>query len=267
MPVHRRFVPVAVLLALAAVLAGGCASSPKDDLLAYSAQLAARPLEMDEVVAVARFSLKRPGDPLPPHWRAYRVPGKPPTEYRLVSAGEQVALEARAERSASGLYRPLRVDPHRHPVLEWRWQVPALIEGADPRTRSREDSPARIIVSFHGDSGRLDLEERARLRLVQALSGQSLPYAMLVYIWSNELPVGTVVPSPRLGRIRIVVAESGSSRLGRWVSVRRNVLEDYRRAFGEEPWDVVAVGVMSDTDDTGSSAHCLYGDISFRRGP
>ena len=46
---------------------------------------------------------------------------------------------------------------------------------------------------------------------------------------------------------------------------RRNVLEDYRRAFGEEPWDIVAVGLMTDTDNTRQKAHCLYGDISFSR--
>ncbi len=267
MPVHCPIAPAAVPFALAAVLAAGCVSAPKDELLAYSEQLAARPLETAEVVEVARFSRKRAGEPLPEHWRAYGIPRKPATQYRLVNGGEHVALEARAERSASGLYRPLRVDPRSHPVLEWRWQVSQLIPGADARKPSREDSPARVIVSFHGDASRLDFEDRTRLRLVQALSGQSLPYAMLVYTWSNELPVGTIVPSHHLSRVRMVVAESGAQRLGRWVEVRRNVLEDFRRAFGEEPWDVVAVGVMSDTDNTGQSAHCLYGDISFRRVP
>ena len=74
----------------------------------------------------------------------------------------------------------------------------------------------------------------------------------------------TVVVNPHIGRIRMIVAESGTARLGQWVTVRRNVLEDYRRAFGESPWDVVAVGVMTDSDNTGTTARALYGDITFR---
>jgi len=42
------------------------------------------------------------------------------------------------------------------------------------------------------------------------------------------------------------------------------VLEDYRHAFGEEPSDIVAVGVMTDADDTRGKARAQYGDISFR---
>jgi len=32
-----------------------------------------------------------------------------------------------------------------------------------------------------------------------------------------------------------------------------------------EPWDIVAVGVMTDADNTRQSARALYGDITFRR--
>ena len=54
--------------------------------------------------------------------------------------------------------------------------------------------------------------------------------------------------------------------MGQWRSYKRNVREDFRRAFGEEPWDVVAVGMMTDTDNTGQTAHSYYGDITFLRG-
>ena len=47
------------------------------------------------------------------------------------------------------------------------------------------------------------------------------------------------------------VVESGEQRLDQWVSVRRNVFEDYKRAFGEEPGHIVAVGIMTDFGDNG----------------
>ena len=49
-----------------------------------------------------------------------------------------------------------------------------------------------------------------------------------------------------------------------WREFRRNVLEDYRRAFGEEPSDIVSVGVMTDADHTPDKARTQYGDITFR---
>jgi hypothetical protein len=73
-----------------------------------------------------------------------------------------------------------------------------------------------------------------------------------------------VAPNPLIDRIRMLVVESGADRLGTWVSFRRDVLEDYRRAFGEEPDDIVAVGVLTNSDRTQMATNALYGDITFR---
>ena len=206
--------------------------------------------------------------PLPEGWQPWIVlPSKPRTEYRLVESDAGVVLQADAERAASGQYRRIRIDPRRHPILEWRWRVPQLIDGADPRHAGSEDSPARLIVSFHGDEAKLGTEERVKLRLAKALSGQRLPYATLMYIWAKDVPAGTVVHNPHTGRIRMLVVESGESSVGRWRQVRRNVVEDYRRAFGEDPWDIVAIGVMTDSDNTAGRARGYYGDITMRTHP
>jgi hypothetical protein len=65
--------------------------------------------------------------------------------------------------------------------------------------------------------------------------------------------------------VRHIVVESGEQRLDEWVTVRRNILEDYKRAFGEEPGDVVAVGIMTDYGDNNAPRRAFYGDITFRR--
>jgi hypothetical protein len=245
-------------------LVAGCAGAPSDDLLGASDAVEKLERERAPVVEVARFSEKRANQPLPERWHPYIVvPWKPRTQYALVESEGRVALEARSDRAASGLFRFVRVRPQTHPVLEWRWRVPRLIDGADPRLAAREDSPVRVMVSFHGDAASLDEGERSKMRLAKALSGRAMPYATLMYIWSNDLPVGTVVHNPHTSRVRMIVAESGAARLGRWVAVRRNVLEDFRMAFGENPWDIVAVGVMTDSDNTGTSARAYYGDISL----
>jgi hypothetical protein len=63
----------------------------------------------------------------------------------------------------------------------------------------------------------------------------------------------------------MIVAESGRDKLGAWQEVTRNVVEDFRRAFGEAPGEITAVGIMTDTDNTGENAHAYYGDILFQR--
>ena len=91
-----------------------------------------------------------------------------------------------------------------------------------------------------------------------------LPYAMLMYVWSSDAPVGTIAASVHTAKIQMIVVENGGRRTGEWREFRRNVLEDYRLAFGEEPWDIVAVGVMTDADHTPAEARTQYGDIRFR---
>src|SRR5436190_2349628 len=250
-------------------LLGGCASVPGDPegLLASTAIVAERHVEQGAVIEVARFSRETAGG-LPDQWEPFVIlPATPPTQYRLVATSEGTVLEANADRSASGLYRRIRIDLKSHPVVEWRWKVVQPVAGADARVPVREDSPVRLVISFHGDINRLDFQERITLRLYKGLTGQTLPYAMLMYIWAGTLPAETTIPSEHTGKIQMIVLPSDQRHIGQWMNFRRNVLEDYRRVFGEEPGDIVAVGVMSDSDDTGQQARAQYGDIKFLNGP
>jgi len=155
----------------------------------------------------------------------------------------------------------VRIDPARHPVIEWRWRVLQTPADLDPRVHARDDSPARVIVAFHGDVKRLDIGERFALALYHALTGDKMPYAIIMYSWASDAPVGTITSNDQTGKIQTIVVGGG---VGEWREFRRNVLEDYRRAFGEEPWDIVAVGVMTDASNTRGKARAQYGDISFR---
>jgi hypothetical protein len=260
----RRLLP---LVCGVGALVGGCATTPDNDpegLLASSAIVAERNVEDSEVIEVARFSRETAGS-LPRQWEPFVIlPATPHTQYRLAATTEETFLEASADRSASGLYRRIRIDPKSHPIVEWRWKVVQPVAGADARIPVREDSPARLVISFHGDINRLDFQERITLRLYKGLTGQTLPYAMLMYIWAGALPAGTTIPSEHTHKIQMIVVPSDEGP-GQWAQFRRNVLEDYRRTFGEEPGDIVAVGVMTDSDDTGQQARALYGDITFRR--
>jgi len=264
MALPTRLLSNAVALAYGLALAG-CAGVPADELLGSTAIVAELPYERGALVEAARFSAGHPGGAPPGAWNRFVVsPFRTKSEYRLVESGPGVVLEGRADGSASGFYRRIRIDPARHPIVEWRWRVLEPLAGADPRIHARDDSPARIVICFHGDVKRLDIEERTTVRMYKAFTGERLPYAMLMYVWASDAPVETIAASGYTGKIQMIVVDSGG-RAGEWREFRRNVLEDYRRAFGEEPWDIVAVGVMTDADNVNEKTRTQYGDIIFRQ--
>ena len=235
---------------------------------AFAAQATAQgPTTLQGAALVPPFSAAKAGGTVPNGWqKAVITDRKKDTRYELVDDQGTVVLHAVAEAAASGLGVHVHFDLHAAPVMTWRWKVAKLIKTADPRQASQEDSPARIVLEFDGDKSRLGLADRSALAFAKGLSGRDLPYATLMYVWANQIPAGTIVANPRTNRVQMVVASSGESGVGRWQSLSRNVLEDYRKAFGEEPGDLVGVGVLTDTDNTGESTEAWYGDIDFGAG-
>src|SRR5437879_7666621 len=242
----------------------GCVGVPVDERLASTGIVAELPLESGARVEAARFSAGRAGESQPGWGRFIVSPFATKSEYALVESGASVVLEGRADGSASGFYRRIHIDPTRHRVIEWRWRVLQTPADLDPRVPARDDSPARVIIAFHGDAARLDIGERFALRLYNALTADKMPNAIIMYSWASDAPVGTITANDQTGKIQTIVVGGG---VGEWREFRRNVLEDYRLAFGEEPWDIVGVGVMTDAGNTRGKARAQYGDISFRPEP
>ena len=228
---------------------------------AYAQSMEATPL-------VTPFSAARPGSALPAGWQQFRLgSNKTPTIYRFVEEQGVVVLHAHAEAAASGLVAPVRFDINASPIMQWRWKVAQLIDDADNAVASREDSPVRIVLNFDGDKSKLSLKDKASSAIAQRISGRELPYAELMYIWSNRAPVGTIIANPHTNRIQMVVASSGAATVGQWVTIRRNVADDFRRAFDAPPGLLLEVGVFSDTDNTGATIDAWYGDIRFLTTP
>lgn len=216
---------------------------------------------------VTRFSTGQPGEVLPGGWKPWTLSKlKRSTFYTLVLEDGKTVISAKADASASGLIHPLaEVDCRKFSQLSWRWKVDQLIKGADNTRRSLEDSPVRLVVAFGGDMNKLNFGDKMFFSQVKAVSGQEMPYATLMYIWENRVKKDTVIQNGHTGRIKMIVAESGRDKLGHWQDVKRNLYEDYKRAFGEEPGPIMAIGILTDTDNTGESTHAWYGDISLHR--
>ena len=71
--------------------------------------------------------------------------------------------------------------------------------------------------------------------------------------------------SPSAGAVTYVVVRSGRADAGRWLTETRNVYEDYKQIYGEEPPDEIRlVSLAIDSNDTHSTAESFIGEIFFR---
>jgi hypothetical protein len=216
---------------------------------------------------VTPFSTARPGGAYPAGWRTLVFSKfRKETRYTLVDDCGTTVVEARADGSSSGLIELVDIDPSKYPWVTWRWKVAQSIPGVDNTRREAEDAAARIEISFDGDSKKLTIADRLWAAQVKALAGIDLPYATLEYVWGDGAPTETVIENTWTSRIRMILVESGPERVGEWVTETRNVYEDYQRVFGEAPGRITAVGIITDTDATGTKAEAYYGDIALLPG-
>jgi Protein of unknown function (DUF3047) len=212
--------------------------------------------------ALPRFSTMQPGGP-PADWKPLQLASyKNNVDYRLVMEDGTVVVKATSHNAASYLAVATDFDPRKFPLLSWRWKVVQGIPTANTAEQSKEDSPARVMVSFAGDVSKLSFKDRFAASAAQTISGQPLPYATLMYVWGEKVPVGSITVSSRSARIRMLAVAADEQGIGKWQSYTRNLVEDYKRVFNEEPNHVTSIELMTDTDNTGADAEAYYGDIT-----
>ena len=173
-------------------------------------------------------------------WREVEI--KHRTEYQAVSLDGRRCLQARSQGGASILLSPVRFNPETAPWVSWAWRVDQLVKGEALERKNGSDAAARIYVYF--EAAGLPWQKRS-----------------LDYVWSASLPVGTIMSSAYSPESKILVVESGDQALGRWRAEERNLKEDYERCFGQHLPDVIAIGLMSDTDNTGAAALAYVDDL------
>jgi len=208
------------------------------------------------------FSKMTPGAP-PQGWKPFSLAStKKNTDYTLVSEDGVVALRAMAHGSASAMEFKTQFDPHKFPMLSFRWKVAQGIPEANNADVNKEDSPLRVMIGFDGDTSKLGFKDKFASSLAQTASGQPLPYATLMYIWGNKVAPHSLTVSGRTSRIRMLALNVDDKGIGKWQSFTRNLVEDYKRVFAEEPGNVISIQLLTDTDNTGDDALAFYGDIS-----
>ncbi len=215
------------------------------------------------ILEVGAFSTATLAQSLPDGWKplTFKKVDRH-TSYELVKDENIVVIKARSESSASGLIKEVKFDPKEYPIVRWRWKVMNLIQNSDVRRKAGDDYPARLYITFEYDPDKVGFTKKLKFKAGQAIFGH-LPIGALNYIWDGKAPKGIMVDNAFTDFAKMIVVRSGSADVGRWVEEERNVYEDYKKAFNEEPPMINGVAIMSDTDNTREAATAYYGDILF----
>lgn len=185
---------------------------------------------------------------IPDGWLGGQTWGLPQYDMTVVENDGHRVLHLKSKIESSTIRKDIKgkVNLKETPILEWTWKVTVLPTGADCRKKSADDQAAQLYVVWP--------------RFPEAVRSQ-----IIGYIWDTTCPAGTIVKSEKTGTVSYVVMRSGSADLGKWLTERRNVAEDYRKIYGVAPENPGAIAIAIDSDDTSSSAESFFGPIFFKK--
>lgn len=250
------------LLALLLAACAGGPTSPADD--AAADEDARRPAPAVVLDGTAWLAASRiDGAAASARWEHQVYMNRQPTRYQATEHAGRPALLAEAAGSNSTLSLALMPAPVAMPRrLQFSLFVPALHPAFNIGERGEDDAVARVILSFEGDRSQAwSARDHLLSELSYLVAGKPLPYASIMYVWDNRYPVGSVVPNPYTARIRHIVVESGPARLNQWVDFDRDIEADFRLAFGEAPGPMSAVGLTTDSNNSGATISAWYGPL------
>lgn len=183
---------------------------------------------------------------VPTGWKAQNW-GSPSYDFEIVSEGSVRRLHMKSNGDSSTINKEVKIDCKEHEILQWSWKVVELPKGADARKKATDDEAAQIYVTFP----RFPSAVRSRI---------------IGYIWDTTAPAGSMFKSQKTGLVTYVVVRSGETDLGKWLTESRNVCQDYKKIYGEDPDEKIeALSIGIDSDDTRSRAEAYFGEILFKK--
>jgi hypothetical protein len=184
---------------------------------------------------------------IPPGWEGQRW-GSPAYDMTVEDTDGRRVLHLVSANEGSTITKDIKgtVNLKETPVLEWSWKVVTLPARADSRKKDTDDQAAQVYVGWPR------FPEAVRSRIIG-------------YVWDTTAPVGTIVKSQKTATITYVVVRSGKDDVGKWLTERRNVAEDFRKIYGEPPDSPGGLSVGIDSNDTASRAESYIGPLVFRK--
>ena len=184
---------------------------------------------------------------IPPAWQGQNW-GSPKYDFKVEDNEGRAALHMRSVNEGSTISKDIKgkVNLKTTPILEWSWKAVVLPKDGNSCKKATDDQAAQIFVVCPR------FPEAVRSRIIG-------------YVWDTTQPVGTICKSEKTGTVTYVVMRSGAADLNKWLMERRNIVEDFRKIYGEAPDNPGGLSVAIDSNDTNSMSESLMGAIAFKR--
>ena len=196
----------------------------------------------DHRLIISNFSKGVDGDRVPVDWKIVKKVGSP--ILKIKEENNEHLLHLISEKSSFGIKKNIYVNVKKYPYINFKWKVKELPENGDFRKKETDDQAAQVYVVF------------GKFNFLATIVG---------YTWENKAPKLTTGASPVWSKSRVIVLESGSEKLGKWVMETRNVYEDYKKLFGKTPSKANLITLYINSQHTKSRAESYFGEIYFSK--
>tara|TARA_E500000331_G_C17232983_1_gene703495 strand:+ start:920 stop:1537 length:618 start_codon:yes stop_codon:yes gene_type:complete len=153
-------------------------------------------------------------------------------------------LRAEANNSASGLGKEIKINLNDYPFLNITWKVEKDLQGINENTKKGHDYAARVFVVKK--TGATPLSNRA-----------------MNYVFSSNSDVNTYHPSPYTKKSIDYTLSTTKENLNKWVTVKVNVKEHFKKFHDLDLDEINGVAIMSDTDNSKLNSLSYYQNIYF----
>ena len=153
-------------------------------------------------------------------------------------------IKAEAEGQGSGLGKEIQIDLSKTPFLNITWKVEKDLSGIIENSKKGHDYAARVFVIKK--TGTTVLSNRA-----------------INYVFSSNNNIDEYWASPYTKKSIDYVLSTTKENLNDWVTVKRNVRQDFIKLHGLNIKGLSGVAIMTDTDNSKLKAVSYYQNIYF----
>ena len=166
------------------------------------------------------------------------------TIYSVGSNDNGNYLKAVADNAGSGLGKEIKIDLNKTPFINITWKIEQDLSGINEKTKKGHDFAARVFAVKK--TGATPLSNRA-----------------INYVFSRNVKVGENWPSPYTKKSIDNVLSTTKENLNKWVTVKANVKEDFKKFHDLNVDELDGLAIMSDTDNSKLKSVAYYQNIFF----
>ena len=153
-------------------------------------------------------------------------------------------LKSVANNAASGLGKEIKIDLNKTPFINITWKIEKDLSGIEENTKKGHDFAARVFV-------------------IKKTGSTLLSNRAINYVFSSNNKIGFSSPSPYTKKSIDNVLSSTLNDLNKWVTVKTNVKEDFKRFHDLDVNELDGIAIMSDTDNSKMKAIAYFQNIYF----